>query len=365
MSTGSGADSRHPTVRELSERRDVAVGVDIGGTKVLGVALAESGEILSASRVATPRVDAIAGAHDKGSSNRPIAIVDAVAGVVARVLHGLERTGESPAGSARTPSITVGVGVPGMLDGAGLVRLAPNLPAIEGSNLAKLLADALHGPTHARVVVANDANCAAVGEHELGAARGFDDALVVTLGTGIGGGLVSGGRVMSGAYGFAGEIGHMKVDPTGPQCPCGQRGCWERVASGDGLGMLAREAAYAGKLTSVVAAAGGDPEEVRGEHVTNAALRGDEEARAVVAELGWWVALGLANLTAILDPGVIVVGGGMIEAEETLMAPTRAAFKDLLEGGSVRVPPEIVPAHFGERAGAVGAALVGKHGGLP
>ena len=117
-------------------------------------------------------------------------------------------------------------------------------------------------------IVDNDANCHAVAEHAAGAAVGVDETLVVTLGTGIGAGIITGGRLLHGANGFAGEPGHMVVDPNGPPCPCGKRGCWERFASGTGLGRLARDAASGGRLDAAVALAGGDPEAVRGEHVT-------------------------------------------------------------------------------------------------
>ena len=170
------------------------------------------------------------------------------------------------------------------------------------------------------MVVENDANCAAVAEHPLRARPEVPTTRVlVTLGTGIGGGLVVGGRVARRSHGFAGEIGHMVVDPTGPPCPCGQRGCWERYASGGGLGRLAREAADAGRLPDVVGSAGGDPETVRGEDVTGPPLGGDPGALAVLEELGWWVALGLANLAAVLDPDRIVLGGGLVGAGELLL----------------------------------------------
>ena len=195
-------------------------------------------------------------------------------------------------------------------------------------------------------------------EHRLGAGRGCDHVVLVTLGTGIGGGLVVDGEVVRGAHGFAGEIGHMVVDPSGPPCPCGGRGCWERLASGGGLGRLAREAAAAGNLRRVVALAGGDPEAVRGEHVTRAAEAGDAEALAVVGELGRWVALGLANLVAVLDPERIVLGGGLAEMGELLLEPVRRGFDGAVEGGAARPPVQIVAARFGERAGAVGAAVL-------
>jgi len=210
------------------------------------------------------------------------------------------------------------------------------------------------------VVIDNDATCAAVGEWVYGAAAGATDAVVVTLGTGIGGGLVVNNRVARGALGFAGEIGHMVVDPSGPSCPCGKRGCWERFASGSGLGRLAREAAHAGRLDEVLRLAGGDPEAVRGEDVTAAAAAGDAAARAVLEELGWWLALGLANLANILDPSVFVLGGGMVDAVDLVIEPVRTAFDNLVEGRAGRPEVMIRLASLGERAGAVGAALLAR-----
>lgn len=328
--------------------RAVSVGVDIGGTKVLGVAVDETGAVVAETRVATPA----AGVLDPPPGGRvpggPLA--DAVAEVVAILTAELRARAAPPA---------LGVGVPGMLDRHGVLRFSPHLPGAEGARLGELLAARLPGVS---VTLENDANCAAVAEHRLGAGRGVDELLVITLGTGIGGGLVVGGRVLLGAYGFAGEVGHMLVDPAGAPCPCGRRGCWERYASGGGLGRLAREAAYAGRLHQVVALAGGDPEAVRGEHVTSAARAGDEGALGVMEELGWWLALGLANLTAVVDPARIVVGGGLAAAGPTLLGPTRAAFAELVEGAGRRPVVEIVEAEFGERAGAVGAALAARSG---
>jgi glucokinase len=204
----------------------------------------------------------------------------------------------------------------------------------------------------------NDATCAAWAERTIGAAAGRDDVVLVTLGTGIGGGIVAGGRLLLGANGFAGEIGHMVVDPHGPRCPCGKRGCWERFGSGSGLGRLGREAAQAGQAHRVAELAGGDPEAVRGEHVTAAAAEGDEEAMAVMAQFGWWLALGLANLANVFDPQCFVVGGGLVAAGAVLFDPLKTAFADLVEAVQYRPPIDILPAELGERAGAIGAALL-------
>jgi glucokinase len=351
-----GATGHGPAAAEA-----VGIGVDIGGTKVLGVAVDAAGVVLAEARAPTPYgTGAPPASTGPGAAGGGDAVADAVAGVVADVRAALGTgTGTGTGtGDSRPP---VGVGAPGMVDRAGVLRYAPNLQAATGADLLSLIAPRL---APAPVVVENDANCAVHAEHTVGAGLGCDDLLLVALGTGIGGGMVSRGRIVLGGFGFAGEVGHMLVNPAGPPCPCGRRGCWERYASGAGLGMLAREGAYAGRLPSVVALAGGDPEAVRGEHVTQAAADGDRAAAAVLEELGWWVAAGLANLTAVVDPARIILGGGLVAAGDLLVAPTRRAYRELVEGSSRRPEVEIVPAALGERAGAVGAALAAAAGGL-
>ena len=248
----------------------------------------------------------------------------------------------------------VGVGVPGLVDRAGVLRFAPNLPGVH--DLA--IKAELEARLGVEVRIDNDATCAAWGERQLGAAKGYDDVLLATLGTGIGGGIVAGGRLLRGANGFAGEIGHMVVDPDGPECPCGQRGCWERFASGGGLGRLGQQAALEGRAPAVVDLAGGDPAQVRGEHVTAAAAAGDVEAQAVLVDFAWWVALGLANLANVFDPQAFVLGGGLVEVGELLLGPVRGAFAGLLTGAAHRPDVVIVPATLGEHAGAIGAACL-------
>ncbi len=320
----------------------VTYGIDIGGTKVLGVALGHSHDIVAEARVATPT-----GTRQSVGSQ--------VAAAVADVVADLDR--QTGAG-VRSP---VGVGAPGMVDRRGRLCFAPNLPQAQGVDWTELIGDRLPGRA---VLIENDANFAVLAEHRLGAARGYDDVVLVTLGTGIGGGIVIGGRVQVGAAGFAGEIGHMVVDPAGPACPCGRRGCWERFASGAGLGVLAREAALAGRLGEVVRLAGGDPESVRGEDVSAAAASGDPAARRVIEEVGWWTGFGLANLAAVLDPECFVLGGGVVQAGELLVESARATFSELVEGADRRPIAVVVAAAFGERAGAVGAALAARQGGL-
>ncbi|MGH9105709.1 MAG: ROK family protein [Acidimicrobiales bacterium] len=308
-----------------------AVGVDIGGSKLLALLLLPTGEVEMSEKLPTPT-----GADD---------LVEAVLDVSARV--------GGTAGASRP--LPLGVGCPGMVDRTGAAHFCPHLHDVDGVDLRGRLTR--RRPAGTTTVVVNDATAACWAEHRLGAGRGHEEMLMVTLGTGIGGGAVIGGRLLEGAHGFAGEVGHMVVDPQGPPCPCGKRGCWERFASGNGLGSLARQAALAGKLTAVVDRAGGDPEAVRGEHVTASALAGDPEALRVMREFAWWLALGLANLANAFDPPVIVLGGGLIEAERVVLGPVREAFAELVEAPGAR-GVEVLAAQLGARAGAVGAALL-------
>ena len=321
---------------------DVTYGIDIGGTKVLGVAMSRAGVVVAEAREATPKgTRNIVGSH--------------VAAAVARVIAELDRMLAVPT------LVPVGVGAPGLVDRQGRLCFAPNLPQAQGVDWNELIGDQLPGRT---VLIENDANFAVLAEHRIGAARGYDHVVMVTLGTGIGGGLVLDGRVQVGSAGFAGEIGHLVVDPAGPPCPCGRRGCWERFASGAGLGVRAREAALAGRLGEVVRLAGGDAESVRGEDVSAAAAAGDPAAQQVIREVGGWIGFGLANLAAVLDPQCFVLGGGVVQAGDLLLESARLAYAGLVEGGERRPPTVIVPAAFGERAGAVGGALAVRQGGL-
>ncbi len=332
---------------------DVTIGVDVGGTKLLGIALDDSGKVLADVRAPTPDPHRLIGTDRSG----PEVFVDTVSAVVDQLRTDLSRpspsTGDSP------EIVGIGVGMPGLVDDAGVLRFAPNLPIVSGIDVASLLARRF-GPV--TTVVENDATCAAIAELAYGAAVGVTDFVMVTLGTGIGGGIVANGQVFRGAHGFGAEIGHMVVDPSGPTCPCGRRGCWERFASGSGLGRLARDAAHGGKLAEVVRLAGGDPEAVRGEHVTQAAAAGDPSAQAVIDELAWWAALGIANLANVLDAQLFVIGGGLVEAFDLMLEPLRKALDEMVEGGANRPRIDLATAVLGESAGAIGAAYVARHG---
>jgi len=312
----------------------VSVGVDVGGTKILAVLLDDFGRVLAEARHATP----------PGEDAPGVVVADAVAvalGDLAEV---------AGSGFADLP---VGIGVPGMLSRDGTLVFAPNLQSASGADLATVMTERLGR----RVELTNDADAAAVAEHRMGAARGIDEFVMVTLGTGIGGGVISEGRLVRGAHGFAGEIGHLVIDTSGPRCPCGKRGCWERYASGAGVARLAREAATAGRLRALVEQLG-DAEAVRGEDVTHAAAAGDREALAVLEEVGWWLALGLSNLAAVLDPACFVLGGGLAEASAQLLPSTRRHLTGLLEAGELRPVIPVVAAELGYQAGAIGAGLL-------
>lgn len=308
------------------------VGIDVGGTDLKAVAVA-GGRVLAERRSAV----------DPGPP----------------VLEQVAALGASLA--AEVGAEAVGVGV------AGLVRW-PRGEFVWGPHVAGVgipYRAELERRLRLPVAVDNDANAAAHAELAAGAAQGFRHAVVLTLGTGIGAGLVVDGRVYRGRS-FAGEVGHVTLQPDGLACACGRRGCWETLVSG---GRLDREAArQAAESThgEVARAAGGGP--VTARHLVEAAGRGDPAASAVLAEAGRWLGLGIASLVAVLDPEVVVIGGGAAAAGDLLFSPARAAIASHVEGGAVRDQLDIVPARFGALAGAVGAALLARDrasGGRP
>jgi glucokinase len=267
-------------------------------------------------------------------------IIPTTAGLVRSLRHDFPETA------------AVGVGAAGLVDREGGVQYAPNIPAFRRTPLRKELEAATGLP----VVVDNDANAAAWGEVMHGAAKDVLYALMITLGTGIGGGIIARGRVIRGAHGFAAEVGHFQIDPNGPVCACGERGHWEAFASGSALGRMGREWAAAGRAPGVVARAGGDPDAVTGVHVGDSAQAGEKDGVALFVEYTDLVAVGLAGLANILDPERIVISGGLVELGDTLFAPLRAAFARRVEGADYRPPTAIVPSELGEHAGVIGAA---------
>lgn len=311
-------------------RRHVAVGVDVGGTKIAAGLVAADGSVVERVLVATPA--------DQSTAIVP-RIVEAVAGLARR--HGLD-------------GVPVGVGAAGLVDRDGVVRYAPNIDWVDYPLRAELERH-LGGP----VRVDNDANVAAWGEFCVGAGRQSSDSLVmVTLGTGVGGAVIIDGNLVRGSTGLAGEFGHVIVAEGGPLCSCGNRGCLEPLASGTAIGRMAREALADGGSRAGSVLAGQPPESVTGQAVTAAAQAGDALSQAVLARAGFWLGVGVSSLVDALDPAIVVIGGGAIRAGEMVLAPARAAAAERVVGQRHRAVPPIVPAQLGPDAGVVGAALL-------
>lgn len=308
--------------------RQLAIGIDIGGSKVAAAVVGPEGTLFDRRTLPTP-------------SDRAAAVEDAIV----RLVDELATVHEVAA---------VGIGAAGWVDETRrIVRFSPHL-AWRNEPLADRLAGRLALP----VVVDNDANAAAWGEYRFGAGQGCDSFAMITLGTGIGGGLVIDGEVHRGRWGVAGEWGHLCVVPDGQLCPCGNRGCWEQYCSGEALRREAGALAGTGSPMAVplLERVGGDPAAIRGRHVTAAALAGDPACTEILTGVGEWLGRGLAGLAAILDPERFVIGGGVSEAGEMLLAPARAAFARHLTGRGFRPLADIVPARLGNDAGLVGAA---------
>ncbi len=306
----------------------LACGIDVGGTKIAGGVVDDDGTILEQMRVESPAADVEA-------------IEDAIAGLVAQL-------------AANHDITAVGVGAAGYVDKSrSTVLFAPNL-AWRNVDLKAELEPRVGLP----VVVENDANAAAWGEFTYGAGHDVDDLLLVTVGTGVGGGLVLDGELYRGAFGVGAEIGHLRVVPGGRLCGCGNYGCFEQYASGTALVRNARDAAREGSLLArtLLDMTGGDIDRIDGPIITDAAREGDQFALEQLAEVGRWLGEGIATLAAVLDPAVVAIGGGVSEADEMLLDPIRAAFASNLSGRGHRPALEIRKATLGNRAGLIGAA---------
>ncbi len=307
----------------------VVVGVDIGGTKVLAGVVDEAGQVASTALRTTP-----------GRRVVTSQVEDALVEAILESADGCRLAG-------------VGVAAAGFVDSHGeRVMFAPHLPW-QGEPLRDLLQDRLG----CQVLLDNDANCAARAEAHHGAARGATSALMITMGTGIGGAVLVGGEVLRGANGMAGEFGHMQVVPDGRACECGRSGCWEQYSSGNALVRNART--LMGEQPSVLEdMTAGHPDRVTGPMVTAAAEEGDLVARKAFASVGDWLGVGTGNLVAALDPEVVVIGGGVSAAGDRLLDPARAALQRTLVGAAHRFVPDLVAAQLGPRAGMIGAALL-------
>src|SRR3954469_23530895 len=307
----------------------LTIGVDVGGAKVAAGVVDEQGRILEKVRRPTP-------------STNPKETAEVIAEVVDLLKGKFEKV------------VAVGLGAAGFVDESrSTVLFAPNLAWRD-----EPIKDKVESRVGLPVIVENDANAMAWGEARFGAGRGEDYLVCITLGTGIGGGIISDGKLFRGRFGIGAEFGHVRVVPDGRRCGCGNRGCWEQYASGNALVAEARELArvspaLAGRLLEL---GDGSPEGISGPEITEAARGGDTAALECFRSVAVWVGQGMADLAAILDPGAFIIGGGLSEAGDLLLNPARAAFENALTGRGHRVFADIRMAELGPDAGIVGAA---------
>jgi glucokinase len=305
----------------------LTIGVDIGGTKIAAGVVDEEGKILSTFKVPTP--------------NTAEAIVDAIASAVAGARAGHEIVG-------------VGIGAAGYVNRQrSTVYFAPNIDWRQ-EPLKQKVEERVGLP----VVVENDANAAAWGEYKFGAGKGHRNVICITLGTGLGGGIIIGNKLRRGHYGVAAEFGHIRTVPDGLLCGCGSQGCWEQYASGRALLRYAKQRAKATPESAELLLSLGDntPEGIEGKHISTAARQGDPVAVDSYRELARWAGSGLADLASLFDPSAFIIGGGLSDEGELLLDPIRKSYKRWLVGGNWRPEAEVIAAQLGNKAGLVGAA---------
>ena len=304
-----------------------AIGIDIGGTKIAGALVDAQGQIVLEERVPSPAGD-------------PEAMVDAVVGLIERL-------------SANHEVIGAGVAAAGFIDAdQSTIIYAPNISWRNEPFKAKLEAK-LNIP----VIIENDANAAGWAEYRYGAGRGFKHMIMLTIGTGVGGAVITDSHMLRGGFGIAGELGHLRVVPDGLLCGCGQNGCLESYASGTALLRTARELAASNspegdRLREIEAEAG----QLTGLEVYKAILEGDKGALRLLSELGSWLGQAIGSLVAVLDPEVVVIGGGVSAAGDLLLNPIREAYLAHLPARGYRPELKITTAEFVNDAGVVGAA---------
>lgn len=306
-----------------------SIGVDVGGTKVLGGVVDDHGTVLAHARRDTPR---------QGGS----ALTQAIADVALELMKDFEIA-------------SVGISAAGFVSSDRKTMLAtPNIAGWNGVNLDKELGALIGLP----LVIENDANAAAWGEARFGAGVNEHHLMMLTIGTGIGGGVVVNDQLYRGAFGIAAEFGHMRVVPDGHLCGCGARGCFEQYASGNALLRHAREAISASPevARNLLALGDGTVAGLTGKHITDAARQGDAVALAAFNTTAQWLGAGIASLSVVLDPACVVIGGGVIDAGEILLAPTRAAVERYMPFAGKHPSPRIIAAELGNEAGLVGVA---------
>jgi glucokinase len=307
----------------------LTVGVDVGGTKVLGGVVDASGKVLATSRRDTPR---------EGGSELTKTIAEVALELMQK--HSITAVGVSAAGFVSSDRKTM--------------LATPNIADWNGVQLDVELTKLISLP----VVIENDANAAAWGEAKFGAGRNQAHMMMLTIGTGVGGGIVVNNELYRGAFGIAAEFGHLRVVPEGHLCGCGARGCFEQYASGSALRRHAREAISASPdlARNLLARGDGTIDGLTGQAITDAAREGDAVALAAFQTTAQYLGAGIASLAVLLDPSCVVIGGGVIDAGEILLAPTREAMKRYMPFAGKHPYPEIVAAELGNEAGLVGVA---------
>ncbi|MFC4030309.1 ROK family glucokinase [Streptomyces polygonati] len=311
----------------------LTIGVDIGGTKIAAGVVDEEGSILETVKVPTP--------------STPEGVVDAIVEAVRQVSTGHQIE-------------AVGIGAAGYVDDKrATVLFAPNI-----NWRHEALKDKVEQRVDLPVVVENDANAAAWGEYRFGAGQGHSDVICITLGTGLGGGIIIGNKLRRGRFGVAAEFGHIRVVPDGLLCGCGSQGCWEQYASGRALVRYARQRANATPENAKVLLALGDgtAEGIEGRHISAAARQGDPVAVDSFRELARWAGAGLADLASLFDPSAFIVGGGVSDEGELVLDPIRKSFRRWLIGGEWRPHAQVLAAQLGGKAGLVGAADLARQG---
>ena len=310
------------------------IGVDVGGTKVLGGVVNQDGAVLKTARRDTPR---------EGGAALTQAIADVAKEL--KVDFSVDSVGVSAAGFVSSDRKTM--------------LATPNIAGWNGLDLDSQLTQLIGLP----VVIENDANAAAWGEARFGAGRGKEHMLMLTVGTGIGGGIVVNGDLYRGAFGIAAEIGHIRVVPDGHLCGCGARGCFEQYASGNALMRHAREAIAASPdiARNLLSRGDGTIDGLTGKDITDAAREGDSVALAAFNTTAQWLGAGIASLSVVLDPQCVVIGGGVIDAGDILLEPTRAALIRYMPFAGKHPYPEIIAAELGNEAGLVGVADLARN----
>ena len=316
----------------VDEQKTLALGIDLGGTKILTAVVNDQGKILSRDHSVTPA--------KKGTE----AVFQSILESAGRALN---QAGIPAAGLS-----AIGIGAPGISNPeTGILFTSPNLPGWHDVPIR----DIIERELSTKAFLINDANAAAVGELHFGTGRGTRNFIYVTVSTGIGGGIIIDGKIYLGSNGMAGELGHMVIDDEGPTCNCGNRGCWETLASGTALAREAKLRIKEGAKTSILELAGGDVEKVNAEAIHQAALAGDNLATELIAQTAYYLGVGLANLINIFNPEVIVIGGGLSNIGDMLLKPAieeagQKAFKQAYQ--AVR----FTRAELGRDSGALGAA---------